>query len=148
MSTYRTASRLSKPEGRKKIPSGALAYLRTRNRMRVFSLIWKEFQNSGLTQAELAARLGKGTDRVCKILGAPGNWTLDTANDVLFAINGGVLNYSVSYPLDAPKRNDVLPQGQRHAGLFDTAPCAYIAGQPSMGRVLAARIIKTEKPGT
>jgi hypothetical protein len=72
-------------------------------------LINEEFQKSGLSQADLAARLGKGTDRVCKLFGAPGNWTLDTVSDLIFAITGGTLKYTVSQPLDKPKRNDTRP---------------------------------------
>ena len=109
MNTFLTTSRLSKPQGRKRISDANLAYLQTRNRLRLFSLVNEEFQKSGLSQADLAARLGKGTDRICKLLGAPGNWTLDTASDLIFAITGGTLKYMVSHPLDKAKRNDTRP---------------------------------------
>jgi hypothetical protein len=65
----------------------------------------REFKKSGLSQADLAQRLGKGTDRVCKLMGGPGNWTLDTVSDLLFAIAGGESKYEISYPLDKPRRN-------------------------------------------
>jgi hypothetical protein len=109
MSMFRTTSRLSKPRGRERIPSGAFAYLRARNKMRMFSMVHNELSKAGLSQAELAARMGKGTDRICKLLGAPGNWTADTFSDLLFAIKGGIPEYRVTYPLDAPKRNDNQP---------------------------------------
>jgi hypothetical protein len=64
-----------------------------------------EFKNSGLSKADLARRLGKGADRVSKMLGGPGNWTIATVSDLLFAIKGGVPKYAVDYPLDRPSRN-------------------------------------------
>jgi hypothetical protein len=115
MTTFRTTSRLSKPEGRERIPQPNLAYLQTRNRLHLFRLVHEAFQKSGLSQADLASRLGKGTDRICKILGSPGNWTADTASDLIFAITGGVLKYSISYPLDRPKRNDIRPEWVRES---------------------------------
>src|SRR5208282_4731873 len=91
-------------------PETTFDYIRTRNRMNIFSIVQKEFRKSGISQVELAARMGKRADRVCRLLGAPGNWTADTASDLVFAISGGVVAYSVSYPLDAPPRNRVKPE--------------------------------------
>ncbi len=108
MNTSPTSS-LCKPSGADPIPLGTLGYFRARNRHRLHSLVIKEFQNSGLSQADLARRLGKGADLVCRWLGAPGNWTLDTVSDFLFAISGGEPDYRVVYPLDKPARNDVAP---------------------------------------
>jgi hypothetical protein len=90
---------LSKPNGAERVPEGTLGYFRTRNRHRVYSLVIAEFQKSGLTQADLARRLGKGTDIVCRWLGSPGNWTLDTQSDLLFAISGAEAEYGIRYPL-------------------------------------------------
>ncbi len=101
----RTTSDLSKPSGQEPIPATTEAYIRTRNRMHAFTLVQKEFQKSGISQADLAARMRKGTDRVCRLLGAPGNWTLDTVADLLFAISGAEVNYGLSYPFNKPKRN-------------------------------------------
>lgn len=106
MTTSTTMPRPSKPRSRDKIPASQLAYIKTRTKLRMFELVHQELRKSGLTQAELAARLGKGTDRISRILGAPGNWTLDTASELLFAISGGTLDPAVSYPLAADKRSD------------------------------------------
>src|SRR5258706_16329150 len=103
MNTSRTTSAPVKPAGREPIPAGDLEYLRTRNRMRLFTLVQKEFQRSGLSQADLAARMRKGTDRICHLLGAPGNWTADTASDLLWAMSGAVPKYALEYPLEKPK---------------------------------------------
>lgn len=101
MRTFRTISRLSKPSGRDRIPETTFAYLQTKAQLAAFDLVWDEFKQSGISQADLAARLGKGTDRVCKLLAAPGNWTLDTITELLFAIRGGVIVQKASHPLDS-----------------------------------------------
>lgn len=109
MTTSHATGAPSKPTGRVRIPASTLGYFRTRNRLNVFSVVQREFRGSGITQAELAARLGRGTDRVCRLLGAPGNWTLDTVSDLLFAIAGAEVNYQASHPLDKPPRNQREP---------------------------------------
>jgi transcriptional regulator with XRE-family HTH domain len=78
--------------------------------MKAFSLLQREFKKSGITQADLALRMGKGADRISRILGSPGNLTLDTMSEVLFALSGGEPEYGVYYPLDAPPRNQIKPE--------------------------------------
>lgn len=110
MTTSRTTFDLSPPKDREQIPSGLLEYMQTRNRMHAFTLVQKEFERSGISQAELADRLGKGPDVVCRVLGAPGNWTLDTVSDYLWAISGAEIDYKLSYPLEKPARNNARPE--------------------------------------
>ncbi|HXQ40215.1 MAG TPA: hypothetical protein VN821_03040, partial [Candidatus Udaeobacter sp.] len=107
--TTSTISLLSKPSGDDQIPLGTLAYFRERHRNRVYELVLNEFMASGLSQADLARRLGKRPDIVCRWLGSPGNWTLDTESDLLFAISGGEPEYAISYPLDNAPRNYANP---------------------------------------
>ena len=109
MTTSLAISTLSKPVPGSQIPLGTLGYFRALNRSAAYELVIGEFQASGITQAELARRLGKGTDVVCRTLGAPGNWGLDTISDYLFAISGAVPVYRHSYPLEAAARNDTQP---------------------------------------
>lgn len=109
MTTSRPIAALSKPTNADPIPEGTLGYFRARNRGRIYELVLKEFQCSGLTQADLGRRMKKGPDVICRLLGAPGNWTLDTVSDLLFAISGAEANYAVSYPLERPKRNFAGP---------------------------------------
>jgi hypothetical protein len=104
MSTSQTTWILAPTEG-EKVPKTTFAYLRTRNKRRLYSLVIKEFKKSGITQAELARRLGRNPDVVCRWLAAPRNWELDTVSDILFAISGAEVVYNVSYPLRAPRRN-------------------------------------------
>src|SRR6476660_7210005 len=108
MTTSRTISAPSKPDGTKKIPTGTLGYFRARNKHRMYDVVVKEFKRSGLTQADLARRLGLGTDRVCRLLGGPGNWTLDTGSDLPFAISGAEPMYSLAFPLDRAASNRPL----------------------------------------
>jgi hypothetical protein len=110
MNTSRTTPRLSKPIDSEPIPPGTLQYMRTRNRMRIFNLVHKELKRSGITRAQLAKRMGRGLDRISHLLGAPGNWTLDTASDLLFAISGAEIGYQPAYPLDRPPRNRTRPE--------------------------------------
>ena len=100
MSTSRTSA-LSKPTGSDKISVGTLGYVRARNRQRAYDLVVRELKKSGITQAELARRLGKGQDAVSRLLSRPGNWELDTLSDLLFAISGSVPRISADDPLHA-----------------------------------------------
>ena len=109
MNTFPTTS-LSKPTGAEKVPAGALAYMRTRLRRRLHSLILKEFAGSRLSQADLARRLGKKPELVCRWLAAPVNFRLSTLSDLLFAINGGEIVDEMQYPLDQAARNDSMPK--------------------------------------
>jgi len=87
------------------VPIGTFVYLRGRARQHAYNLVIKEFKESGISKAELARTLGKGADQVSRMLGGPGNWTIATHSDLLFAIRGGVPTYGIDYPLDKPPRN-------------------------------------------
>jgi hypothetical protein len=99
---------LSKPQGEEQISLEAFAYMRARAKRRAYDLVMEEFRRSGLTKIQLARRLfgsNKGADRVSRMLGGPGNWTIKTLSDLLFAISGAEPTYGVAYPLDKAKRN-------------------------------------------
>jgi len=110
MNTYPKTSILSKPTGADLIPLGTLGYFRTRNRWQIYELVLTEFKNSGITQADLARRLGKRPEVISRLLGAPGNWGLDTVSDLLFATSGATVVHYVTYPLDLPTRNYTQPE--------------------------------------
>lgn len=109
MTTSPTTFVLSKPKDRDQIAPGVLEYFQTRNRMHIFTVVQKEFEKSGISKADLAARLNKGADRVSHLLSAPGNWTLDTVSDLLFALSGAEIEYRVTYPLERASRNMTVP---------------------------------------
>jgi hypothetical protein len=97
--TTSPTSTLSEPTGTDRVSRGTLAYFRARLKQRIHSLIVREFKESGLSQADLARRLGKEPAQLCRLLSGPGNLTLDTVSDLLFAISGAELSLSAAYPL-------------------------------------------------
>jgi hypothetical protein len=111
MTTSRTSA-LSKPTGSGKISVGTLGYVRARNRQRAYDLVVRELKKSGITQSELARRLGKGQDAVSRLLSRPGNWELDTLSDLLFAISGSVPRFSADDPLAARPASVGVPRAK------------------------------------
>jgi hypothetical protein len=101
---------LSKPTGDDEVPFDTYSYFRARAKRFAYDIVIKEFKKSGISKATLARRLGKGADRVSKMLAGPGNWTIDTLAELLFAISGGVPTFAVSYPLERPIRNFRRPE--------------------------------------
>ncbi len=90
MTTSSTPSFLSEIAGGGPIPVGKRAYFQARLRNHLYDFVLREFlkmEGSGeLTRADLARRIGVGPDRISKILGTPGNWTLDTVSDLFLGI--------------------------------------------------------------
>ena len=97
------ATGLSKPDGDKKISSGTLAYINARALLRAHSLVLKELGQSGISQAQLARRLGKAPEIISRLLSRPSNLELKTLSELLFAISGAVLSISVTRPLESNK---------------------------------------------
>jgi hypothetical protein len=95
---------LSEPLGDEEIAIGTLAYFRSRLKRRFYDLIIETFEKSGLTQVSLAKRLGLGPDRICRVLGGPGNLTLETVSDILFAMGGAEPSLAINYPLAPPMK--------------------------------------------
>jgi len=52
--------------------------------------LWTVRQSQGMTQADLAQRLGKDPAWVCRKLSGPTNWTLRTLGDLADALDGEV----------------------------------------------------------
>lgn len=109
MTTSMSGIELSNPSGTDRVPPGTFGYFQARNKHNAYDLVIGEFVSSGLSQADLARRLGKGPDMVCRLLSGPGNWTLDTLSDLMFAISGAAPVFSLEYPLNKPRRNQVGP---------------------------------------
>lgn len=74
------------------IPVAKLAYFRERYRNRIYDFIVSKFleeSNAGrLTKAQLARRIHHRPEVITRLLGAPGNWTMDTVSDLLLGICG------------------------------------------------------------
>src|SRR3569833_864070 len=106
MTMSQKKSDLSLNEGNEPIPAGTLAYLCERARNSYFDYVLSRYRNAeenGLTKAQLARRIGKTPDRISHLLGAPGNWTIDTVAELLVGISREELTpHSVPYAGRAP----------------------------------------------
>ena len=80
MTTFRKIPVESEIAGDEPLSDYALGYLTERVRNNFYDYVLRRFHEAAneenLTKAQLAKRLGLGPDRISKILGAPGNWTL------------------------------------------------------------------------
>ena len=116
MSISQTTNWFSRPDHPERTSLDAESYMRSKNQSLAHQLILAEFRKSGITQAELAKRTGKGPDIISRLIGRPGNWTLNTLSDLLFAMSGAALTYSVHYPLTDTGKN------QKRAAWADDSP--------------------------
>lgn len=98
---------LAKPESNTKVKPAALGLTAGRLRHHIYNLVVLAFEREGISQKELATRLGKDTAHINRLLSAPGNWTIDTAAHLLYGINGNEMLVSEYDPSVAPLRNDV-----------------------------------------
>lgn len=110
MITSRTKFSLSKPVRGQKIDHAALAFVQARNRNKAHSLLLERFKESGLSKSELAVMLGKRPEQISRWLGGPGNLTLDTISDILFAVEGAMLKLSVDDAISKAPRNHRRPE--------------------------------------
>jgi hypothetical protein len=92
------------PTGAAKLSLGTLEYMRRLNRQQAYEQVRQEFLRSGITELELASRLGKPKDAVAGLLSGPKNWDLDTVSDLLYAISGAVPGYVSTYPFSDPEQ--------------------------------------------
>lgn len=99
---------LFKPTGSEKISRGTLGYICARARQRAYNLLVSEFKKSGMSQADLAKRLDKAPEIICRWLNRPSNLELDTLSAAVFALNGGILTFVVSHPVR--NRIDIFPK--------------------------------------
>ena len=90
MTTFRKTSVKSELAGDDPLSDYALGYLNERVRNSFYDYVLRRFQQAeekeNLTKAKLARRLGLEPARVTRLLGSPGNWTLDTVSELLVGI--------------------------------------------------------------
>jgi hypothetical protein len=100
---------LNRPDNPERTSLDAEAYMRARNQSLAHQMILAEFKRSGISQTELAKRTGKGTDVISRLIGRPGNWTLNTLSDLLFAMSAAAPSYSLCFPLSVAPVNQNRP---------------------------------------
>ena len=134
MTTFQRTPVKSEIAGDDPFSDYALGYLNERVRNSFYDYVLRRFhetaEREGLTKAKLAKRLGIGPARVTRLLGAPGNWTLDTVSELLVGICREELRpQSESYLERAPRNFQSadtllsLPTTQREGGVkreYDT----------------------------
>ncbi len=95
--------------GNNPIPQGKLAYFQERQRNKLYDIIVGKFlekqRDEGFSKADLARRINKNPAQITRWLSTPSNWTLDTVSDLMLAICGGELSFSISKFADAQPRN-------------------------------------------
>ena len=113
MTTSPASSILVEPQGDERVSAKTLAYVSEAARDQLYDLVVRTCIETGVSKAVLAKRLGKDPAQISRLLGAPGNWTIDTCAELLFAINGSLLDVG-SY---LPTRK--APSNRRTPNCFD-----------------------------
>lgn len=113
MTTTSQTSFLDRPTGDERIPERALGYVTEAAREEMFDMIATACVEAGVMRSQIAKRLGKDPAVVTRQLSAPGNWTIDTISEYLFAINGRLVRASSYCPVEQAVANN------RHANCLD-----------------------------
>jgi hypothetical protein len=94
------------------MPRRALVFFRERLKSLIHERVFLEFRRlereNKITKRDLARRLDKDPATITRLLGAPGNWTLDTVSDLLLGMGLG-LTVDVESLTEAPRRADADP---------------------------------------
>lgn len=90
---------LAEPQGDDRISNSTLSYVAESTRDELYDLVVRSCIETGISQARLAKRLGKDPAQINRILNSPGNWTIDTIAQLLFAINGSLLKAHSFLPM-------------------------------------------------
>ena len=93
-------------------------YFLQRGQNRLFEVVSlaveEESRKSGLRQKDMAERIGVSSSQISRWLSGPANWTVDTFNDLLYAI-GAEMDYKVVKFSDREKENRYHPMNDRVA---------------------------------
>lgn len=77
--------------------------------------LWNCRRSKGMTQKEIAQKIGVSTATVCRNLGAPGNWTMRTLGELVYALDGDieiivVPKETVKTNVNSSAYDDYMPQ--------------------------------------
>ncbi len=91
MTTHQTHF-LCEINGPEPISEGTQAYLEARAKNRFYDYVLKKFLErerlDGFSRADLARKIGRRPEIITRLLGAPGNWTIETGCILLAGICG------------------------------------------------------------
>lgn len=110
MITSLASSILAEPQGDEQISPKSIAYASENARTQLHDLVLRTCEDAGISKATLAKRLGKDPAQISRLLGGSGNWTIDTAAQLLFAANGSLLEAHAYLPLRQAHSNNRAPQ--------------------------------------
>jgi hypothetical protein len=130
---------LTKPEGADPVPGVQMAFVTSKLRNDLHDLVLRAFIDSGVTQADLARRMGMDPGRLSRLLGGPGNWTIDTAARLLFAINGNLIAVARIDPGSLAPANFTQP-----AWLAGALPPVQMAGDGAHAVVARFRPVQSQ----
>ncbi|MDX0911906.1 hypothetical protein GOE02_21545 [Sinorhizobium medicae] len=122
MTTSPASSILAEPQGEERLSPKTLAYVSEAAREQLYDLVVRTCIETGVTKAVLAKRLGKDPAQISRLLGAPGNWTIDTCAELLFAINGSMLDAQAYLPTRKAISNRRTPNCFDNFLVADTTP--------------------------
>ena len=88
------------------ISERVFGYVSESARDAMYDLVVQAYIESGVTKAALARRMKKDPGQVSRLLGAPGNWTIDTCAELLHAIDGSFLKVARHWPQNEPISNN------------------------------------------
>lgn len=100
-----TTSFLAEPTGEERISDFTLGYVTEMAREEVFDMLATACVEAGVPRNQIAKRLGKEPAQISRMLNSPGNFTIDTIAQTLFAINGNMFRMAPYSPLMEPKSN-------------------------------------------
>ena len=88
------------------LSGGTLAFLGQRLRNNLYDFVLTKFlerESEGFTRADLARRINYDPARISRLLGAPGNWTMETVSTLLAGIAAEELVLSSKSLLAQPR---------------------------------------------
>ncbi|WMT88248.1 helix-turn-helix transcriptional regulator [Pelagibacterium sp. 26DY04] len=130
--TSQTDIGLYEPVDGAKVDFATLKYMAALSRHHAHDCLVDAFVRSGISQSELAHRVGYDKSRVSRLLNTPANLTVETLGEMLFAIDGSSPVYGCKNYLREAPRNQcepewlAIPQGTltKHNVVMSSAPGA------------------------
>lgn len=109
------------------------SYFEQRFRNRIYEVVIKAVEEAAVSnkwkRKDLASRSGKKASQITKWLSGPGNWTLDTVSNLLYAIDAE-LDFKVIKFTEKPKANEFHPYNNPPTSPLRLTPSGAAGDQP------------------